>query len=188
MRNLTLLLITIFLISSCATTRAPSNLDNICQIYKKKRSWKRQVKRIKRKWDVPPYTLMAIIHQESKFVANARPMKISSRGRKVRASSAYGYAQAIDSTWKRYQKATGRKRAKRTNFNDATDFMGWYINANHKRNNVAKSDTFRQYLAYHEGIGGYSTGSYLKKPWLIEVAKKVKRRSDMYRRQMVNCK
>ena len=51
--------------------------------------------------------MMTIVKQESAFRAKARPpqrAKVGLFGKKQRPSSAYGYAQAQNSTWKDYQK------------------------------------------------------------------------------------
>jgi hypothetical protein len=132
---------------------------------------------------------MATIHQESKFIGNARtPMRyflgVIPRGRQ---SSAHGYAQALDGTWADYRRATGRFGARRDNINDAADFMGWYMNNSKNKLGLSLSDTRNQYLAYHEGQTGYSRGSHRKKAWLIDVADKVQTRSNMYERQLASC-
>ena len=65
--------------------------------------------------------------------------------------------------------------------------MGWYNNTTSKINGIAKDDSFRLYLNYHEGHGGYKRGSYRAEPWLVDVAKKVERRANMYNRQLAAC-
>ena len=52
---------------------------------------------------------------------------------------------------------------------------------------ISKWDSYKQYLAYHEGWGGYSRGSFKKKPDLIRVAKKVKKQSEIYGSQLKKC-
>jgi hypothetical protein len=42
-------------------------------------------------------------------------------------------------------------------------------------------------LAYHEGHGGYNRATYLQKPWLMAVARKVQSRADTYQVQLVHC-
>jgi hypothetical protein len=133
---------------------------------------------------------MATIHQESKFVSDARtPFKyvlgVIPMGRQ---SSAFGYSQALDATWEEYQKAEGGRFSKRDRIRDATDFMGWYMNQTRERNGIALHDARNQYLAYHEGHTGYARGSYNGKPWLVRVAGKVEARSFMYQSQIANCR
>ena len=130
-----------------------------------------------------------IIYQESTFKANAKtPMRylfgIIPRGRQ---SSAFGYAQALDGTWDEYKNSTGRFIARRSNIRDATDFMGWYMTETKRRNRVPLKDAKNQYLAYHEGQSGYARGTFKDKPWLMDVANKVSKRSNMYNRQLRRC-
>lgn len=105
-----------------------------------------------------------------------------------RQSSAYGYAQALDGTWKEYQRAEGGRSARRTNIRDATDFMGWYMNKTRDVTGVPLSDARNQYLAYHEGRTGYLRGSYNSKSWLLRVADEVGARSAMYQQQLASCR
>ena len=71
-----------------------------------------------------------------------------------RQSSAYGYSQALDGTWEEYQKDQRRRGAKRDRIDDATDFMGWYMDETYERLGIPMSDARNQYLAYHEGRTG----------------------------------
>ena len=168
---------------------APRNLDNACSIVEQRPQYLRAFKATERRWGVPVNVQMAVIHQESRFKANAKtPMRyilgIIPRGRQ---SSAYGYAQALDGTWEEYKKSTGRFMVRRSNIRDATDFMGWYMNNTRLRNGIPLSNAKNQYLAYHEGQSGYARGSYRKKAWLLSVANKVSRRASMYKTQLRRC-
>ena len=168
---------------------APRNLDNACSIVEQRPHYLRAFKATERYWGVPVNVQMAVIHQESRFKANAKtPMRfflgIIPRGRQ---SSAYGYAQALNGTWEEYKKSTGRFFARRSNIRDATDFMGWYMNNTKRRNGVPLSDAKNQYLAYHEGQTGYAKGSYRKKSWLMGVANKVSSRAYKYKTQLRQC-
>ena len=66
------LLLLILIIQSCAT-RPPENPDNICLIFKEKKSWYKAVIRSEKRWKIPPYVLMSFVYQESSFQADARP-------------------------------------------------------------------------------------------------------------------
>ena len=167
----------------------PRNLDNACSIVQQRPQYLRAFKATERRWGVPGHVQMAVIHQESRFKANAKtPMRyilgIIPRGRQ---SSAYGYAQALDGTWEEYKNSTGRFAARRSNISDATDFMGWYMNNTKRRNGVPLSNAKNQYLAYHEGQTGYARGTYREKTWLMSVAKKVSNRASMYKTQLRRC-
>ncbi len=185
------ILLILVLISSCGSgPSTPRNLNDACSIVSQRPSYLKAFKRTERRWGVPIHVQMATIYQESTFNSKARtPMRyalgIIPMGRQ---SSAYGYAQALDGTWKEYRAEAGKRFARRDNIGDATDFMGWYMNNTRKRTGVPLSDARNQYLAYHEGHTGYLRGSHRSKPWLIGVAAQVQERSDMYQRQLRNCR
>ncbi|MCH5376811.1 MAG: lytic transglycosylase, partial [Planctomycetes bacterium] len=105
-----------------------------------------------------------------------------------RQSSAYGYSQALDDTWDQYRRETGHRGAKRNRMNDASDFMGWYMNKSYQKNGIPLNDARNQYLAYHEGQTGYARGSHNQKSWLIRVADGVDQRSQMYAAQLSSCR
>lgn len=176
------------LVLSCSSV-PPRDVNNLCSIVKQKRGWYHNLHRTYKKWGVPIHVQAAIIHQESRFKATAKPprKKILGLIPGPRPSSAFGYAQALDDTWLWYQEKTGRSFASRKSFADATDFIGWYTNISHKRNGLSKWDAYNLYLAYHEGHGGFERKTYLKKPWLINVAKKVNRRAKTFRHQLKTC-
>jgi len=183
-----LLLLSVVLLSSC-TTAPPKNIDNVCEIFDEYYDWYSAAKHVKEKYNTPIGVTMAFIHQESKFVEDARPpmewfLWILPTGR---PSSAYGYTQALNNTWSEYQKSTGQWSADRDDFEDAVDFIGWYNSKTAKRTGIKKHDAYNLYLAYHDGAGGYLRGTYKKKAWLIRVAKKVQSRANMYNRQLKGC-
>ena len=132
---------------------------------------------------------MSILRQESAFQNRVKPERTKLLGviPWTRKSSAFGYTQAIDATWDWYRDENNKPLASRVNFADAIDFTGWYINKSHQINGINKSDAYNQYLAYHEGHGGFKKKSYQSQSWLIDVAKKVKIRSDKYKNQLDNC-
>ncbi|ALG91560.1 MULTISPECIES: transglycosylase SLT domain-containing protein [Actibacterium] len=168
----------------------PRNLDDACSIVSQRPKYLRAMNRTERRWGVPVHVQMATIYQESKFDGDARTpvsyaLGIIPMGRQ---SSAYGYAQALDGTWDEYRHATGNRRARRDRIDDATDFMGWYMNKTRTRNGISLSDARNQYLAYHEGHTGYARGSYRSKSWLIRVADEVASRATTYRVQLARCR
>ena len=185
-------LIIAVLLASCSggPTSAPRDLDDACAILKERPEYYKAFRATERRWGVPVHVQMATIHQESKFIANARtPFRYAAGVIPMgRQSSAYGYAQALDATWEEYQRETGKHRARRDRIKDATDFMGWYMNKSRDRNGISLQDAENQYLAYHEGNTGFARQSYNSKPWLVGVAKKVKSRADMYQYQIASCR
>lgn len=133
---------------------------------------------------------MAIIHQESRFTADAKPPRTKLLGiiPWFRPTSAYGYSQALKSTWHRYVKATGKHFAARDAFADASDFIGWYAHRAKIRAGINPANARTLYLAYHEGIGGYMRGTFNRKGWLLAVSRKVQRRAWTYSWQLRQCK
>lgn len=181
-------LTTLSVVSGC-TTAPPKNLDDICQIYREKSGWYDDSEDATSKWGSPIVTMMAIMHQESRFEARAKPARIKIFGfiPGPRPSSAYGYSQAKKGTWKGYIQSSGNYGADRNDFDDAIDFIGWYNKTSTQRCNIKRDDTYHLYLAYHEGHGGFNRRSYNGKPWLKAVAKKVSARSKRYDRQLRSC-
>jgi hypothetical protein len=178
----------LILISSCSH-KTPKNINNVCDIFSEKKKWFKYAKKSSKTWGTPIHVQMAILQQESGFQYDAKP------GRKKlfglipwkRKSSAYGYAQVLNETWKEYSKQTKNWGADRDDFKDAIDFVGWYTYHTQKITKVSKWDAYNQYLAYHEGRGGYMKKSYSNKKWLVDVAKKVDRNSKIYAAQLKNC-
>ncbi len=186
----TFILIFIIVNSSGCSTSPPKNIENSCDIFMDKDEWYDDANNSFKKWGVPIHVQLAIIYQESRFKYDARPEReyllwVIPWGRK---SDAYGYAQVKDDTWDWYIKKTGNSGADRDDFDDAVDFIGWYVNYTQKTLGISKWDAYNQYLAYHEGHGGFKRKTYLKKKWLIKVAEKVKARAANYRAQLAKCK
>ncbi len=182
---LALLLVT----CSPAVQAPPGNIDDACVIKQQRPGWMKAMIRTQSRWGVPIAVQMSTIYYESKFKAQARTpldftMGVIPMGRN---SSAFGYAQAIDSTWKWYMRDTGNRSARRDDFADAVDFMGWYMDQSYQRLGISKSNARRQYLAYHDGHAGYRRGTYRRKRWLMRVAKQVQRRAEMYAEQLTEC-
>ena len=182
------IIINLVLLVSCSNT-PPKNINNICDIFEEKDDWYDDSKDSFENWGVPIHVQLAIIHQESRFKHNAKTemeyfLWIIPIGRK---SSAYGYAQVKDGTWDWYAKSTRNWGADRDDFDDAVDFIGWYGKTTYEKLKISKWDAYNQYLAYHEGHGGYKRKTYNGKPWLIKVARKVDKRAKTYRAQLAGC-
>lgn len=188
--KLTLLGVMLASIMTACASLPTSATDNLCSVFNAKRGWHSSAKSMQAKWDIPLHVPMAMMYHESKFRKKAKPPRRYLLGviPWKRRSSAYGYAQAVDGTWDNYQSDTRNRGASRTNFNDALDFMGWYIDKSSRVNGISKQDAYRQYLAYHEGWTGYKQRSYDKKQWLIQVASRVDQLSDRYEAQYAGCK
>jgi hypothetical protein len=68
-------LVIVLLVGSCGSsgpTSAPRDLDNACSILKQRPDYYKAFRNVERKWGVPVHVQMATIHQESKFIGDAR--------------------------------------------------------------------------------------------------------------------
>jgi len=171
------------------TPLPPKNSSNICSTFREKDGWYDHARQSSEKWGIPIPVQMAIMHQESRFVADAQPPRPWLLGfiPWFRPSTAYGYAQAKDETWDYYLDHAGDWGADRDDFADASDFIGWYCNMSSSKLGIARWDARNLYLAYHEGHRGYERKSYLQKPWLLQVANKVARQANIFQNQLNAC-
>ena len=168
---------------------APHNMDDACAVIHQRPQYLAAMRVAQHKWGVPISVQMAMLYQESKFIGNARTPHQYALGviPMGRQSSAYGYAQALDSTWDDYRHDQHHMGARRDNIRDATDFMGWYVDGSATKLGIAKTDAENQYLAYHEGRNGFAAGSYRSQKWLVGVAQHVGERAAMYHDQLATC-
>lgn len=188
MKNL-LVFLAILMLGGCAVS-PPRNTENACNMLAEKPGWFDAVKDASDSWDVSEGLILSFIRQESSFVADAKPprTKILWVLPGPRASSAYGYPQAKDGTWGDYRRDTRSYLAKRDNFRDAVDFVGWYVDRAYRIARIPKSDAYRHYLAYHEGVGGFERGTFKAKRWLISVARRVDQTAKTYDSQLDGCR
>ncbi len=172
----------------CASA-PPQERDDICAIFREKGSWYKHAYRSSKRWAAPIPVMMSFMYQESGFRANAKPPR-----RRIlwifpgpRPASAKGYAQATNEAWSDYEKATGRWGADRNDFDDAIDFIGWYVDLSYRVNKIPGADAYNGYLAYHEGQGGYARRTYSGKKWLLGTATTVANRAQTYTAQLQSC-
>jgi len=176
------------LLWSCSTS-PPRNITDSCEIFDDKSGWYKDAQRAYQRWGVPIHVQLAIIYQESKFVDDAKPPRdymlwVIPWGR---VSSAYGYAQAKDATWDWYRDKTGNRFADRDDFADAVDFVAWYCSMSNEMLGISKWDAYSQYLAYHEGATGWKRGTYKRKRWLKDTARRVDYRAREWGAQLKRC-
>ena len=185
LKNNFLLLIILF-VSACSSI--PSNTKNSCSIFNERYLWYKHAKKSEKKWGTPIYLQLAIIKMESDFDWLAKPQRLKLF--KVipfkRPSSSFGYSQAVKGTWEQYKKENNKPLATRARFKDSVDFIGWYTNKSSQILKISKKDSFKQYLAYHEGWGNYK--NYKNNQKVILLAKKVQKQSDKYKKQLSGCK
>ena len=179
------LFILVILISGCSSV--PKNTSNSCSIFNERYLWFKHASKSEKKWGTPVYLQLAIIKMESDFDWLAKPprQKIFKVIPYKRPSSSFGYSQAVNGTWEQYKKETGNKLAVRTRFKDSVDFIGWYTSKTESILKISKKDAFRQYVAYHEGWGGFKNYKDNKK--IINLAKKVEKQSNIYKKQLLKC-
>ncbi len=177
------------LLQACQTL-PPRDPDDLCAIFDEHEDWERAAVSSRERWGVPESLLLAVIHQESRFRAGARPgfRRVLGVVPVGRLSSAYGYGQVKDGTFSDYVKATGRTGASRADFADVVDFVGWYGDVIHRVTGIDKRDAYHFYLAYHEGPAGFNRRGWEQKDWLRSVASKVEQRADLYAAQYRRCR
>ena len=181
-----LLLLIFFLLTACSQIQ--NNTANSCSIFDQTYLWYKHTKKVEKKWGTPIHIQLAIIKMESDFDWLAKParQKIFKVIPYKRPSSSFGYSQAVKGTWEQYKKETGNNLATRVRFKDSVDFIGWYPNKTESILNISKKDAFTQYIAYHEGWGNFKY--YKKNKKVIGLAKKVKKQSEIYKKQLIKCK
>jgi hypothetical protein len=185
-----LIIISLFIVFTVACTSIDKiNTADSCIIFEEKKNWYKSTKNSHDKWGVPIALQLAIISQESSFKQFAKPKRKKLLGfiPGSRPSTAFGYAQVTNPTWQWYKNRTGNFNASRANFEDITDFIGWYATQSKKMIGISMNDYYNQYLAYHEGQGGWSNKSFNSKKWLLDVAKKVENNANMYKNQLITC-
>ena len=177
----------VFFLFFSACSSIPKNTSDGCSIFSERYLWNKHAKKTEHKWGTPIYLQLAFIKMESDFDWLAKPerQKIFKVIPYKRPSSSFGYSQAVKGTWKQYKQETGNKLATRTRFKDSVDFIGWYTHKTEKILKISKKDTFRQYIAYHEGWGNYK--NYKKNQKIILETKKVQKQSNNYKKQLQDC-
>ena len=185
LKNNFYIIFVILFLSSCASI--PNNTYNSCAIFSERYLWYKHAKKTQKKWGTPIYLQLAIIKMESDFDWLAKPkrQKIFKVIPYKRPSSSFGYSQAVKGTWKQYKKETNNPLATRTRFKDSVDFIGWYTSKSSEILKISMNDTFKQYIAYHEGWGNYK--NYKKNKKVISLAKRVEGQSKVYEKQLQTC-
>ena len=187
--NILILFSIIFIFVVACTRIETTDTGDSCILFKQKKNWYKATKKSYDKWNTPISLQLAIINQESSFKQFAKPKRKRLFGfiPGSRPSTAFGYAQVTNPTWDWYKTRTGNLNASRANFNDVTDFIGWYVEQSNKMLGINKYDFFNQYLAYHEGHNGWNKKTFNNKEWLKKAAKKVELNANKYNEQLKLC-
>jgi hypothetical protein len=171
-------------IAGCHSS-SPKDVENACAIYREFPEWRTIGEDVQRRFGTPPSLQLAIIYTESHFNSTAHPPR--EYGHVFNESSARGYAQALDGAWRNYLQATHQLGANRENFEDASNFIGWYTSVTKSRLGIPYSNARDHYLAFHEGWGGFSSGSYKNNKRLIRIAQKTQEQALLYHNQLLHC-
>lgn len=189
-RILTLSIISLAsLLTSCATVPPPRDPNDVCAIFKEYPTWYWDTENAAYRWDVNIGTQMSIIYAESHYSADVAPPRKKLLGfiPWSRESTAFGYSQALDHTWRNYQRSTASYAANRNSFADSTDFIGWYTTTMRHSLHTNYLSAGDLYLAYHEGLIGYERRSYLRKAGLVKLSEEVQWRANLYNEQLEMC-
>lgn len=178
-----MLTLTLCLVLCCACSRQeraehteeparPHDPDQACAVMRHDPMWAQSLLEAQRGWGAPVELTLAIIRHESSFRAYARPHDRHQLGlfSRSRTSSAYGYPQALDRTWRWYQRSTRNLGHRRDHFPHAVNFIGWYLHLTHTKLRVPLKAYKRHYLAYHEGHRGFKEKRYISKKRLVAYA------------------
>lgn len=184
-------LLPLLLLAGCASNplNPPRNAMDLCAIMAERPHWKESLRRAESRWGIPVPVMMATMFHESSYRHDARPPRRYYFGfiPGSRPSTAYGYAQALDGTWDEYVDRNNRWFARRDDFTDALDFIGWYHSLSTRELGMRPDDMQNLYLAYHEGRNGFARSSYLAKPWLVRYSERVAQTGQLYRSQYASC-
>lgn len=190
--NRVLAVLALLALAACASP--PSRINNICAVFEQQsgffNNWHSAAKRAEQKYGIPVHVLMATVRKESGFKANARPPRKKILGfiPGKRASSAYGYSQALNGTWSQYVSESGNWGARRNSFRDAVDFVGWYHSKTVANHGVSPNDAFRLYLAYYSGWSGYARGSWQRNASIQKYARDTQTMANNYAAQLQSCR
>lgn len=169
----------------------PREPEQLCSVFREKPHWYRDATRAGARWGTAIPALMAVMLQESSLDGGARPARTRLWGfiPWSRPSTAAGYAQVVDATWRQYEREAGGEQPRdREDFSHAADFVAWYLTELGEILALPARDLKRLYLAYHEGPAGYRRGSYRQKPRLEAAAARVALRERRYRAQLEGCR
>ena len=175
-----------FLASCCSVPKYP---QNACKIFGENYLWYKSVKKSSETYGAPIHIILAFVNKESGFNRWAKPKrtKLFKIVPYKRASSSFGYSQAVKKTWELYKTETDNPLALRTRFKDSVMFIGWYMKKTNKINKIQLTDSYRQYLNYYLGWGNYANKLYKKDKNAIIYAKNVEKQSNIYKKQLTQC-
>ena len=185
-RNLIYFSIFFFLLSCSSVPKYP---QNACKIFGQKYLWFKSAKKSSETYGAPIHIILAIVYKESGFMRYAKPPRKKYFKLPIgkRESSSFGYSQAINASWEKFQDETNKPLALRTRFVDSVLFIGWYMKKTNKINKIPLNDAYRQYLNYYLGQTAYANKAYKTNKKAIIYAKSVEKQSKIYKSQLREC-
>lgn len=183
----------LFALAACGGS-PPSSINNVCAVFDQRdgffNDWYATARKAERRHGIPVHVLMATMRVESGFDGDARPPRHKVLGVVPwkRKSSAFGYSQALNGTWAQYRRETGRTMARRGDFSDAVDFIGWYHAKTAKKYGVHSHDAYNLYLGYRYGWSGFARGAWRGDPGGHKTAAKTASIANSYALQLRNCR
>ena len=177
----------LFFLTACSSV--PKYPSNACKIFGERYLWYKHAKKSSETYGAPIHIILAFVNKESGFNRWAKPKrtKLFKIVPYKRPSSSFGYSQAVKKTWELYKSETDNPLALRTRFKDSVMFIGWYISKTNKINKISFNDSYRQYLNYYLGWGGYASKVYKTDKKAIIFAKSVEKQSNIYKNQLREC-
>ncbi len=180
-------------LAGCGST-PPASINDVCAVFAQRdgffNDWYDDARRAERKYGIPVPVLMATMRVESGFDGDARPPRNKFLGivPMKRKSTAFGYSQALNGTWSQYRKETGRSMARRTDFGDSVDFVGWYYAKTVQKYGIPRDDAYSLYLSYRTGWSGFGRGVWRNNPGAMKTATKTANMASSYAFQLRNCR
>ncbi|MEM8551910.1 MAG: hypothetical protein AAGF45_05970 [Pseudomonadota bacterium] len=180
-------------LSGCGSA-PPTAINDVCSVFSQRsgllRNWYADARRAERRYGIPVHVIMATVRAESGFKGSARPPRRKLLGIVPwkRKSSAYGYSQALNGTWDQYKRETRRFRARRGNFADSVDFVGWYHAKTVQKYGTSPHDAFTLYLGYRYGWTGLRRGSWRNDAGAVRSASRTANFAQTYAMQLRNCR
>lgn len=154
---------------------------DMCTVIARNPDWIPILQTVEETYGVTPGAVLAVIDQESRFNAAARGQGASG----ANPQRNFGYSQANLRTWNWFLRESGYEGSRsRTDFAASAHFIGWHFLEHVDTINAPVSDTYRHYLVYKQGLGGYRRGAPAASQRL---ARTIERRAATADRQLDGC-
>jgi hypothetical protein len=160
---------------------AAAQTRDMCALLAANPGWTQVLDDVEQRWGVTPGVVLAIIDQESRFVPAARGPGADGAD----PERNFGYAQANRRTWHWFLRDSGWAGSRsRTDFEASAHFIGWHFASHTDDIDAPASDTYRHYLVYKQGLGGYRRGP---SQGARQIARTVVARAQRAQSQLTGC-